>query len=424
MVVVVTSLARIMLLAPSTRLDSCGIPLSLEEVSRRIHVYQPESNALVEPVAALVGSSDVRVACGADFLARFQRECPGSVCVIAGNREQTIDHLLASVTVPCHAMALAPLVTHIDQLATLKEVLRQAELREVLVRDWMVQRFLPANVFVRDLIHDIDSFGPLLRGTEEHPAVDMEWTTNLLRGERCLVPPRPAEGLLTGLPVLLDLATWVFFASTALNAETDATVLSARQWPLPVPEETIRQLLRLPELPAGWQALAHQGLILDPANGTSTVLLKDIHFGLTVQGDYDPWPCSDAPARLEYTVRGLNSTVQSRFQRMADGSPQQQVRLTGRDDTQQQRLQRTAELWCRRYRSSGAKLESTGKAVTVTFPNGMAELHRASRDAMEQFLRYCRYPQHAELSELDNQYTKAAVTLRAVELATTNLPPV
>jgi hypothetical protein len=411
-----------MLLAPSARLNSSGIPLSLEEVSRRIHVYQPESTPLVESVAALVGSGDVRVACGPDFLARFQRECPGSLCVIAGNREQTIDHLLASATIPCHTMALAPLVTHIDHLATLKEALRQAELREVLIHDWMVQRYLPANMFVRDLIHDIDSFGPLLRGTEELPAVDMEWTTNLLRGERCIRPPLPAEGLLTGLPVLLDLTTWMFFAGTSLNVETDATVLSARQWPLPVPEETIRKLLKEPELPAGWQALVHQGLILDPANGTSTVLLKDIHFGFTVQGDYDLWPDSDAPARLEYSVRGLNTTVQSRYHREADGSPKQQVRLTGRDDSQKQRLQRTAELWSRRYRSAGAKLESTVEAITVTFPNGLVELQRAAREAMEQFLRYCRYPHHAELSELDNQYTKAAVTLRAVELANANLP--
>jgi hypothetical protein len=411
-----------MLLAPSARLNSCGIPLSLEEVSRRIHVYQPESTPLLDSVTALVGSSDVRVACGADFLSRFQRECPGSVCVITGNHDQTIDHLLASVTIPCHVLVLAPLVVNFDRLDTLKEVLRQAELREVLVRDWMVQRFLPANVFVRDLIHDIDTFGPLLRGTEEQPAVDMEWTTNLLRGERSLVPPIPAEGLLTGLPVLLDLATWVFFAGTSLNAETDATVLSARQWPLPVSEETILELLRQPELPASWQALVHQGLILDPANGTSTVLLKDIHFGLTVQGDYDPWPGTDAPARLEYTLRGLNTTVKCRYHRDADGSPQQQVQLTGRDDAQHQRLQRTAELWCRRYRSSGAKLESTGAGITVTFPNGLVELRRAAREAMEQFLRYCRYPQHADLSELDNQYTKAAITLRAVELANTNLP--
>ena len=391
--------------------------MSLEEVSKRVHVYLPETIPINESVTSLIGWSDVRLVSGTNYLSRFQRECPGSLSVLAGDREHVLQHLLASVSVPCHTLALSPLVLHEDQLPMLKEAFRQAELREVYVRDWMVQRFLPANVFVRDVIRDIDTFGPLLCGTVEQPAVELEWTTNL-RSERTAVPPIPGEGLLTGLPVLLDLTTWLFFAGTSLNAETDASVLSARQWPLPVPELTLRDVLHQPELPAAWQALVHQGLALDPANGTSTVLLKDIHFGLTVQGDYDPWPITDAPHRLEYTVRGLNTTVHSVVNHASDGTPQQRVTLRGMDSTHQQRLQRAAELWSRRSRIDGIRLESTDVELTMTFPNSVADLERASREAMEQFLRYCRYPQHAELTELDNQYTKAAITLRAVALAT------
>jgi hypothetical protein len=411
----VASLARILLLAPTVRLKSSGIPLSLDEASKRLHVYQPDDVPVPDAVAALVGDRDVRIVSAANYLERFQRECPGQMTVLAGDRDRTLRHLSASVTVPCHSLALAPLALSAEELPILKEALRQSELREVHVRDWMVQRFLPANQFVRDLIHDIDTFGPLLRGAPDDPCISMEWTTNL-RSERSATPPLPGEGLLNGLPVLLDLALWFCFAGTSVNPHTDAGVLSARQWPLPVPEETIRAVL-CGELPAAWQALVQQGIVLDPANGTCTVLLKDIHFDLTVQGDYDPWPTTDVAQRLEFTLRGLNTTVKSRVVRGADDLSYQQVELQGREPVQQQRLQRAAELWCKRYRSSGATVVAGNDVLVVTFPNGTEELLRAAREAMEQFLRYCRYPQHAELSELDNLYTKAALTLQAVELA-------
>src|SRR4051812_35534037 len=152
-------------------------------VASRSYVYGPldaDTVAHVDRLAAFNARAaeptawELDLRAGANWLDRFLREQPGNTVVLSGRNRQKIDLMRAAVANGMHVFADKPWSIDAADLPKLEEVLRDAELREVLVWDVMTERHEVTNRVQLELVRDPDIFGKWQAGGPGQPALALE----------------------------------------------------------------------------------------------------------------------------------------------------------------------------------------------------------------------------------------------------------
>src|ERR1700704_527029 len=152
-------------------------------VSERVDVYAPLGPDLTEHLNRIVASNRrseqptmwaVEVHASPDFFERMLRERPGNVVILSGRNPGKVARVLASVQAGLHVLADKPWILKSDDLPMMEAALAEADARGVVAYDIMTERFEPTNSLQRALVNDPATFGEIVKGTVEDPAVYME----------------------------------------------------------------------------------------------------------------------------------------------------------------------------------------------------------------------------------------------------------
>ena len=176
-------LLRLMTLAPGHFHAALVQNRPLHGVHRRAHVYAPldaDTLAHLGRIAAFNDRADrptawdVDLRAGADYLDRFAREQPGNVVVVSGRNRPKVDLMALAVENCVSVIADKPWIIDHADFPKLDALLRQAELREVLVWDVLTERFEITNWLLRAFTRDKELFGEWQAGAPDRPALELK----------------------------------------------------------------------------------------------------------------------------------------------------------------------------------------------------------------------------------------------------------
>lgn len=426
---------RLMTLAPGHFHAALVQRVALADLARRAFVYAPLGDDLVQHLGRVAGFNarpddptdwhlDVRA--GADYLDRFRREVPGHVAVIAGRNRPKIDHVLAAVTAPCHVLVDKPWVVSAADLPKLAEVLRQADLREVVAWDLMTERYEIANLLMRELMNDAEVFGTLPPGTADDPAVTFASTHHLKKTVAGSPLRRPAWwfdpddagcGLADVGTHLVDLALWMLFPDQPVDV-ADVRVLDARVWPTPLTRGQFEQVTGLPRVPPPLDRLLDGDHLLYQANGTATFALRGAHVRVTTGWEFEP-PAGGGDT-FAATARGSWSKLAIDTIPDPDGRPRPELTVTPNLEVDCPDILNAARVCCRGWQAKYPGVTAAARDGVIHFdiPDRLRTGHEHHfADVFAEFLRYARTPRHAPPWERTNIYTKYFLTTTAVEVA-------
>ena len=277
-------------------------------VDRRVHVYAPLGPDLIGHLARIAGFNgraenptawELEVHAGPDFLERMLRDRPGNVVVLAGRNAQKIDYIEAAVAAGLHVLADKPWIIVPEHLPKLQAILDQAGARGLVAYDIMTERFEITSILQRALVHDAETFGALLPGTEAEPGVLLEsvhYLKKLVAGAPLRRPPwffdirQQGEGLSDVGTHLVDLATWIMFPDQAIDHQKDIAILSGKRWPTSLTRADFEAITGEPKFPA-YLAAAVQGDRLDYfCNNQVRYTVRGVHIRLDALWDFEAAP--------------------------------------------------------------------------------------------------------------------------------------
>ena len=405
-------------------------------VARRSYVYAPLDADTVAHLDRIAGFNarpddptawEVDVRAGADYLDRFAREQPGNVVVLSGRNRPKIDLMRAAVGCALHVVADKPWVVEAADLPKLDEVLRDAELRDVLVWDVMTERHEVTNRLMRELVCDPAVFGQWLVGSPETPGLYLESVHSLKK----LVAGRPlrrpwwwfdpgisGEAMADVGTHLADLALWMISPERVVAPAADIRLLDADRWPLLLTEEQFRELTGLPAFPPDLAPRVVEGNLYYAGNNSAAVTLRGVHVKLVARWEYH------TPGDTHFAAaRGTKATVAIRQEPGA--VPEVFVTATNSADHPALVQQLRAKCEGLQHPLRGIGVTDRGADVQLLVPAELRIGHEAHfHEVMEEFARYFHTPRAVPPWERPNAVAKYQITTRAVELARRKRPGV
>jgi len=230
------------------------------------------------------------------------RERPGNVVVFSGRNHGKIGQIVASVKAGLHVLADKPWILKSDDLPMLAAALADADARSVVAYDIMTERFEATNSLQRELVNDKATFGDIVEGTAEEPAVYMEsvhYLKKVVAGAPNIRPPwffdttEQGEGFNDIGTHLVDLVQWTLFRDARSTRPPIIRVLSAQRWPTWISE---RDSEASPMRGDSRRAFSR----LSKTEGSSTTAIRScrircggIHAKLNVIWDWEPPSAGD-----------------------------------------------------------------------------------------------------------------------------------
>src|SRR6185369_15578144 len=116
-----------------------------------------------------------------DFLERMLADRPGNIVVLSGRNRAKIDYIRAALDAGLHVLADKPWIIRSADLPKLAEALTAAQAKGLVAYDIMTERFEITSILQRELVNDPGTFGAILPGSEQEPAVYMESVHHILK---------------------------------------------------------------------------------------------------------------------------------------------------------------------------------------------------------------------------------------------------
>lgn len=399
-------------------------------VAGKCHVYAPLDADLVAHLDRLAAFNarptdptfwKVDVRAGSDYLDRFLREQPGNTVVLSGRNRPKIDVMLAAVVNNLHVLADKPWVIESADLPKLDRLVRDAELREVLVGDMMTERHEFATQLQRVLVRDPEVFGDWQAGTPDHPALTLESVHHLKKavGGRPLTrpwwwfdPTISGEAMADVGTHLADLALWLVCPETAVDPARDVRLIDADRWPLVLDAGQVADLTGRPGLPPELAPRAVEGQLYYAGNDAVTFTLRGVHVRLETRWEYESTG-GDTHAAV---ARGMRATV--RVGPGPGGNPDVFVEATDPAD-RPALVQVLRRKWADPATCfPGAAVEDGPTAARLVIPPDLRTTHEDHfRAVVEEFTEFFHNPRSQPAWERANAVAKYHITTRAVELA-------
>ena len=226
---------------------------------------------------------------GPDYQEKMLEERSGDIAVLSGRNQPKIDRILDCVQGGLSVLADKPWVIEAAKLPVLESVIAEAKAGGKVVYDIMTERKEITTILQRAIISDKATFGDLLQGTPEDPAVVKESVHHLYKLVAGKPNKRPwwffdtavqGEGLVDVTTHLVDIIFWDLFPGQPIDHTREIEMVSARHWSTLITREQFEKITLLPQFPS--------------------------QFKLDEKGKL-PYFCN---GRMNFKVRGVNAAVQ------------------------------------------------------------------------------------------------------------------
>lgn len=399
-----------------------------------VHVYAPLDDDLNSHLRRIISFNtrsqqptawqlDVRA--GDNYLHRFLREQPGNTVVLSGRNKPKIDLMLAAVENGLNVLADKPWVIDAADFPKLERVLREAELREVVVWDMMTERFEVTNAIQRELVNAADVFGGWRPSTPAEPALTLESVHHLKKqvaGKMLRRPPwwfdvtQAGDGLADVGTHLADLAMLMVAPGQAVRHENDVRVLDANRWPLLVDRGAFAAVTREEDFPEYLRPWADGDTLRYFGNGSATVAVRGVHVRLTTLWELE----ADAGwgDRHEIVARGNRATVTVTHD-PAFGA-ERNVLVKAADPADHDGVFAAVQAWCQQARTDypGLAAINLGDTVHLHVPDRLRLSHEnLFAVVVQDYIRYFHNPRAVPSWEWPNLLAKYHVTTAAVQMA-------
>jgi len=408
-------------------------------VSERVDVYAPVGNDLNEHLSRIAAFNqrgeqpttwDVQVHTGPDFFQRMLRERPGNVVILSGRNREKIAQIVASVNAGLHVLADKPWILKSDDLPMVAASLAAADAKGVVAYDIMTERFEATNSLQRALVNDKATFGDIVQGTAEEPAVYMEsvhYLKKIVAGAPNIRPPwffdtaEQGEGFNDIGTHLVDLVQWTLSPEQAIDASSDIRVLSAQRWPTSISEPDFRSVTNEPRFPQSLSASIKDGTLEYYCNTLVSYTLRGIHTRLNVIWDWEP-PAGAGDTHFAF-YRGTRARIEVRQTRADRYLPELFVIPAAAAMKPQVLAALTAKIEALKKDYPGLAVEDRGAELRIRIPDALRVGHEAHfAQVTASFLKYLRDRRTLPTWERPNMLAKYYVTTKGTELSR-NGPP-
>ena len=408
-------------------------------VAERVDVYAPGGNDLTEHLNRIAAFNkrgqdpttwDVQVHTGPDFFQRMLRERPGNVVILSGRNRGKIAQIVESVNGGLHVLADKPWILKSDDLPMVAASLAAADAKGVVVYDIMTERFEATNSLQRALVDDKATFGEIVPGTVEEPAVYMEsvhYLKKVVAGAPNIRPPwffdtaEQGEGFNDIGTHLVDLVQWTLFPEQAIDASLDVRVLSAQRWPTSISEPDFRSVTNEARFPQSLAASVKDGTLEYYCNTLVSYTLRGNHIKLNVIWDWEP-PAGGGDTHFAF-YRGTRARIEVRQTRADRYLPELFVVPAAVAMKPQVLAALTARIASLKKDYPGLGVEDRGAELRVTIPDALRVGHEAHfAQVTANFLKYLRDRRTLPAWERPNMLAKYYVTTNGTELSR-NGPP-
>jgi predicted dehydrogenase len=403
-------------------------------VSERVDVYAPLGPDLTEHLNRIVASNRrselpttwaVEVHASPDFFERMLRERPGNVVILSGRNRGKIAWILASVQAGLHVLADKPWILKSDDLPMMEAALTEADVRGVVAYDIMTERFEPTNSLQRALVNDPATFGEIVKGSVEEPAVYMEsvhFLKKVVAGAPNIRPPwffdtsEQGEGFNDIGTHLVDLAQWTLFPERTIDYHADVRVLAAQRWPTWIPEADFRSVTNEARFPEAIAASVKDGKLEYFCNTLVSYTLRGIHTKLNVIWDWEP-PDGSGDTHFAF-YRGTRARIEVRQTRADRFRPELYVVPAAAAMKPQVLAAVQAKIEALKAGYPGIGVEDRGAELRVTIPDSLRLGHEAHfAQVTGSFLTYLRDRRTLPTWERSNKLAKYSVTTKGTELS-------
>jgi predicted dehydrogenase len=403
-------------------------------VSERVDIYAPVGPDLTEHLNRIVAFNRrgeqptrwaVEVHAGPDYFQRMLRERPGNVVIFSGRNRGKIAQIAASVKAGLHVLADKPWILKSDDLPMLAAALADADAQGVVAYDIMTERFEATNSLQRAFVNDKATFGDIVQGSAEEPAVYMESVHHLKKvvaGAPNIRPPwffdtaEQGEGFNDIGTHLVDLVQWTLFPEQAIDASSDIRVLSAQRWPTVISEPDFRSVTNELRFPASLSASVKDGKLEYYCNTLVSYTLRGIHSKLNVIWDWEP-PAGGGDTHFAF-YRGTRARIEVRQTRADRYLPELFVVPATAAMKPQVLAAVQAKVEALRKDYPGLGVEDRGMELRVTIPDALRVGHEAHfAQVTASFLKYLRDRGTFPAWERPNMLAKYSVTTRGTALS-------
>jgi predicted dehydrogenase len=388
-------------------------------VSKRVAVYAPLGPDLIEHLNRVARfnlrkenptSWELDVHAAPDFLERMVAERPGNIVVLSGRNRGKIGLIRASLDAGLDVLADKPWIIRPADLAALEEALATSTRKRLVAYDIMTERYEITSIVQRELVNDPETFGEILPGTEQEPAVYMESVhhiAKLVAGVPNLRPPwffdvhEQGEALADAGTHLVDLAQWTLFPERAINYRNDIRILSASRWPTTMTAAQFRQVTGEP------------GEGLDYyCNTRVSYALRGIHIKLDALWRWEA-PAGTGDTHLA-VYQGSKSRIEVRQGKEENYRPE--LYVIPRDSGVARALGRKISALASQY--PGIATQDQGARMRVTIPDQYRVGHEAHfAQVTNQFFEYLKHPETFPAWENPNMLAKYYVSTKGVEMS-------
>jgi predicted dehydrogenase len=403
-------------------------------VSERVDVYAPAGSDLNEHLNRIAAFNtrsehpttwDVQVHTGPDFFQRMLRERPGNVVILSGRNRRKIAQIVESVNAGLHVLADKPWILKSDDLPMVAAALAAADAKGVVAYDVMTERFEATNSLQRALVNDKATFGDIVQGTAEEPAVYMEsvhYLKKVVAGAPNIRPPwffdtaEQGEGFNDIGTHLVDLVQWTLFPEQTIDASSDIRVLSAQRWPTSISELDFRSVTNEARFPPSLSASVKDGKLEYYCNTLVSYTLRGIHAKLNVIWDWEP-PAGSGDTHFA-VYRGTRARIEVRQTRADRYLPELFVVPAAAAMKPQVLAALTAKIEALKKDYPGLGVEDRGAELRITIPDALRVGHEAHfAQVTASFLKYLRDRRTLPAWERPNMLAKYYVTTKGTELS-------
>lgn len=403
-------------------------------VSERVDVYAPLGPDLTEHVNRIVAFNRrsespttwaLEVHASRDFFPRMLRERPGNVVILSGRNRGKIAQIVASVDAGLHVLGDKPWILKSDDLPSLASALAEADARGVVAYDIMTERFEATNILQRALVNDRPTFGEMMKGTVEEPAVYMEsvhYLKKVVAGAPNIRPPwffdavEQGEGFNDIGTHLVDLVQWTLFPEQTIDYQSDVRILAAQRWPTWIAEQDFRSVTNEPRFPQSVAASVENGQLEYFCNTLVSYTLRGIHTKLNVIWDWEP---PEGSGDTHFAVyRGTRARIEVRQTRADRFLPELFVVPASPAMKPQVLLALQEKIEALKKDHPGIGVEDRGAEIHITVPASMRVGHEAHfAQVTANFLKYLRDRRTLPQWERPNMLAKYYVTTKGTELS-------
>jgi predicted dehydrogenase len=403
-------------------------------VSERVDVYAPIGRDLTEHLNRIAAFNQraeqpttwaVEVHAGPDFFPRMLRERPGNVVILSGRNRGKVAQIVESVNAGLHVLADKPWILKSDDLPLVAAALAAADAKGVVAYDIMTERFEATNSLQRALVNDKATFGDIVQGTAEEPAVYMESVHYLKKVVAGAPNIRPAwffdtaeqgEGFNDIGTHLVDLVQWTLFPEQAIDASSDTRVLSAQRWPTWISEQDFRTVTNEARFPQSLSASVKDGRLEYYCNTLVSYTLRGIHATLNVIWDWEP-PAGGGDTHFAF-YRGTRARIEVRQTRADRYLPELFVVPAGVALKAQVLSGVQAKIDALKQDYPGLGVEDRGTELRITIPDALRVGHEAHfAQVTANFLKHLRDRHTLPAWERPNMLAKYSVTTKGTELS-------